>query len=95
MLQGIPEVDAPVILCGDFNDTPLSYTYRRIQKAGYSDAFVAVGRGIMPTFAGKLPLLRIDYFWVNDKVMPLRFNRYRQKLSDHYPIILDFSINKQ
>lgn len=95
MLQGIPEVDLPVILCGDFNDTPLSYTYRRIQKAGYSDAFVSVGRGIKPTFAGNLPLLRIDYFWVNDKVMPLRFNRYRQKLSDHYPIILDFSINKQ
>lgn len=94
MLQGIPEVDLPVILSGDFNDTPLSYTYRRIQKAGYTDAFVKVGRGIKPTFAGKLPLLRIDYFWVNDKVTPLRFNRYREKLSDHYPIILDFSIKQ-
>ena len=95
MLQGIPEVDLPVILCGDFNDTPLSYTYRRIQKAGYSDVFLKVGHGIKPTYSGNLPLLRIDYFWVNDKVTPLRFNRYRQKLSDHYPIILDFSINKQ
>lgn len=95
MLQGIPEVDLPIILCGDFNDTPLSYTYRRIQKAGYSDAFISVGRGIKHTYAGDLPLLRIDYFWVNDKVTPLCFNRYRQKLSDHYPIILDFSINKQ
>ena len=94
MLQGIPEVDLPVILSGDFNDTPLSYTYRRIEKAGYTDAFVKVGRGIKPTFAGKLPLLRIDYFWVNDKVTPLRFNRYREKLSDHYPIILDFSIKQ-
>lgn len=92
MLQGIPEVDLPVILCGDFNDTPLSYTYRRIQKAGYSDAFLSVGRGIKPTFAGKLPLIRIDYFWVNDKVKPLQFIRYRQKMSDHYPILLDFSI---
>lgn len=92
MLQGIPEVDAPVILCGDFNDTPLSYTYRRIQKAGYSDAFLKVGRGIKPTYSGNLPLLRIDYFWVNDKVMPLQYYRYRKKLSDHYPIILDFSI---
>ena len=92
MLQGIPEVNAPVILCGDFNDTPLSYTYRRIQKAGYRDAFVSVGKGVKPTYAGKLPLLRIDYFWVNDMVKPLRFERYRKKLSDHYPIILDFSI---
>ena len=92
MLQGIPEVDIPVILCGDFNDTPLSYTYRRIQKAGYSDTFLSVGRGIKPTFAGKLPLLRIDYFWANDKVKPLQFIRSCQKLSDHYPILLDFSI---
>ena len=92
MLQGIPDVDLPVILCGDFNDTPLSYTYRRVQKAGYSDAFLSVGRGIKPTFAGKLPLLRIDYFWANDKVKPLQFIRCRQKMSDHYPILLDFSI---
>ena len=92
MLQGIPDVDIPVILCGDFNDTPLSYTYRRIQKAGFSDTFLSVGRGIKPTFAGKLPLLRIDYFWANDKVEPLQFVRYRQKISDHYPILLDFSI---
>ena len=95
MLQGIPEVDLPVILCGDFNDTPLSYTYRRVQKAGYSDAFLKVGRGIKPTYSGNLPLLRIDYFWVNDKVKPLRYYRYRKKLSDHYPIILDFSINNK
>lgn len=93
MLQGIPDVDMPVILCGDLNDTPLSYTYRRIQKAGYSDAFTSVGRGIKPTFAGELPLLRIDYFWVNDKVTPLSFKRERFKASDHYPILLDFTIN--
>jgi len=95
MLRGIPDVDLPIILCGDFNDTPLSYTYRRIQKAGYKDTFLSVGRGIKPTYAGKLPLLRIDYIWANDKVTPLRFYRYRQKTSDHHPIILDFSINQQ
>ena len=95
MLEGIPESGLPVILCGDFNDTPLSYTYRRLQKAGYSDAFVTSGQGIKPTYAGNLPLIRIDYFWVNDKVTPLRFNRIRKKLSDHYPILLDFSINPE
>ena len=95
MLEGIPESGLPVILCGDFNDTPLSYTYRRLQKSGYSDAFVMAGQGIKPTYAGNLPLIRIDYFWVNDKVTPLRFNRIRKKLSDHYPILLDFSINPE
>ena len=94
MLQGIPEVDVPIILCGDFNDTPMSYTYRRVQKAGYKDTFISVGQGIKPTYAGKLPLLRIDYIWANDKVTPLRFYRCRQKASDHHPVILDFSINQ-
>ena len=94
MLQGIPEVDAPIILCGDFNDTPLSYTYRRMQKAGYKDTFISVGRGIKPTYAGKLPLLRIDYIWANDKVTPLNFTRCHSKASDHYPILLDFTVEK-
>ena len=47
-----------------------------------------------PTYAGKLPLLRIDYAWANDGVTPLNFKRHRYKASDHYPIILDFAINK-
>lgn len=94
VLGGMPPVDGPVIMCGDFNDTPLSYVYRRMQKAGFIDAFTKVGRGIKPTYAGKLPLLRIDYVWVNDGVTPLNFKRYRYKGSDHYPIVLDFSINE-
>lgn len=94
MLQGLPPIDGPTILCGDFNDTPLSYTYSQIHKAGFTDTFTKVGRGIKPTYAGKLPLLRIDYIWVNEQVRPLNFKRYRVKASDHYPIILDFSIDK-
>lgn len=95
MLQGLSEKDIPILLCGDFNDTPLSYTYRRIQKAGFKDAFIAVGKGIKPTYAGKLPLLRIDYMWVNDRVIPIRYNRLSQKLSDHYPITLEFKLSNQ
>lgn len=93
MIQGMPPVEGPVIVCGDFNDTPLSYTYRRMQKAGFEDMFIKVGRGIKPTYAGRLPLIRIDYIWANSEVKPLRFERYRKKASDHYPVILDFSLN--
>lgn len=91
---GMPMVDAPIIMCGDFNEPPLSYNYRQMQKAGFTDTFTKVGRGIKPTYAGKLPLLRIDYIWANDKVTPLNFNRCRYKASDHYPIILDFEIKQ-
>lgn len=93
VLDGMPPVDGPIIVCGDFNEPPLSYNYRQMQKAGFVDTFTKVGFGIKPTYAGKLPLLRIDYIWANDGVKPLDFERYKYKASDHYPIILDFAIN--
>ena len=94
VLDEMPSVDGPIIICGDFNEPPLSYNYRQMQKAGYVDTFTKVGFGIKPTYAGKLPLLRIDYIWANEGVKPLGFERYKYKASDHYPIILDFAINK-
>ena len=93
VLQGMPPIDGPVIVCGDFNETPISYVYRQMQKAGFTDTFTKVGRGIKPTFAGRLPLLRIDYIWANDKVKPLRYDRLRVKASDHYPVVLEFELN--
>lgn len=92
VLTTMPPVVGPIIMCGDFNEPPLSYNYRQMQKAGFVDTFTKVGRGIKPTYAGKLPLLRIDYIWANDKVRPLNFKRLRYKASDHYPIMLDFSL---
>lgn len=92
VLDGMPPVGGPIIICGDFNEPPLSYNYRQMQKAGFVDTFTKVGRGIKPTYAGKLPLLRIDYIWGNNDVKPLNFKRLRYKASDHYPIMLDFAI---
>ena len=92
VLTSMPPVEGPVIICGDFNEPPLSYNYRQMRKAGFVDTFTKVGNGIKPTYAGKLPLLRIDYVWANDGITPLSFKRYRWKASDHYPIMLDFKI---
>lgn len=94
VLKAMPPVEGPVIVCGDFNEPPLSYNYRQMQKAGFDDTFIKAGRGIKPTYAGKLPLLRIDYIWAKDGVKPLIFRRCKYKASDHYPIILDFAINE-
>ena len=92
VLNGMPPVGGPIIICGDFNEPPLSFNYRQMQMAGFVDTFTKVGFGIKPTYAGKLPLLRIDYVWANDGVKPLAFDRYKYKASDHYPIMLDFAI---
>ena len=93
MLADIPHDGRPILLCGDFNDTPLSYTYHQISSAGFVDGFVKTGHGIGRTYAGKLPLLRIDYVWVNDQIQPMSFQRIKYKVSDHYPVMLDFNVN--
>lgn len=93
MLEDIPHDGRPILLCGDLNDTPISYTYQQVKRSGFTDSFVLVGQGIGHTYAGKLPLLRIDYIWGNNHIKPCAFKRLRLKGSDHYPVMLDFNVN--
>ena len=92
MLADIPHDGRPILLCGDLNDTPISYTYQQVKQSGFTDGFVVAGQGIGHTYAGKLPLLRIDYIWGNNKIQPLSFKRLRVKGSDHYPVMMDFNV---
>ncbi|REJ81806.1 MAG: endonuclease [Bacteroidetes bacterium] len=76
----------PVILCGDFNDTPSSYSYR-ILSDKLLDAFRESGSGLGNTYAGPLPSFRIDFIFHSQQLKSHRFKTYRdEKLSDHYPI---------
>ena len=75
----------PVIVCGDFNDTPSSYTYYKIRK-DLSDAFVEAGSGLGNTYSGKFPSFRIDYILHQQAIKSVYFKRTRTALSDHYPI---------
>lgn len=52
----------PVILCGDFNDTPLSYSYQRMQNL-LDDSFVEAGENTGSTFAEGSIKVRIDYIF--------------------------------
>ena len=93
MLEDIPHDGRTILLCGDLNDTPISYTYQQVKRSGFTDGFVVAGHGIGHTYAGKLPLLRIDYIWGNDGIKPCAFKRLRYKGSDHYPVMMDFNLN--
>jgi len=75
----------PVIVMGDFNDTPHSYAYRKIKK-GLQDAFINAGKGFGNTYAGELPSFRIDHIMVGEPLVPYQFNRIKMKYSDHYPV---------
>ena len=75
----------PVIVCGDFNDTPISYTYHII-GTNLSDAFVESGEGISNTYRGKLPSFRIDYILYSDDFEAFNYIRHKVVYSDHFPI---------
>ena len=79
----------PVIVTGDFNDTPVSYSYRKIRK-GLNDSFVSSGYGAGFTYRGNYPPNRIDYILYDKALINSYFEIKRIKYSDHYPIIAYF-----
>ncbi len=76
----------PVILGGDFNDVPSSYTYQQISSPRLRDAWVMRGAGFGSTFTGPLPGLRIDYFLVDTSLTVVDIERLPSHWSDHRPL---------
>jgi len=76
----------PVIICGDFNDTPSSFAYREISK-NLNDAFVQSGKGFGITYAGEnFPAFRIDFIFYDPRFSSANFQKHKIPYSDHYPI---------
>ncbi len=87
--ENIDRSPYPVIVLGDFNDTPVSYSYRKIRK-GLHDSFVTSGYGAGFTYKGYYPPNRIDYILYDNSLTCSYFEIVRVKYSDHYPIIAYF-----
>jgi endonuclease/exonuclease/phosphatase family metal-dependent hydrolase len=75
----------PVIVCGDFNDPPGSYTYNSLSE-GLTDSFRESGKGFGKTYAGSFPSFRIDYILHSKQLKSFSYKTYHENLSDHYPI---------
>lgn len=87
--NAIDSTSGPVILCGDFNDVPVSHTYHEL-AAGMQDAFVAAGGDLGATLFGKFSLFRIDYALLSEHFQVRSCRVVREKLSDHYPVVVTF-----
>jgi endonuclease/exonuclease/phosphatase family metal-dependent hydrolase len=83
----------PCLVCGDFNDTPVSYTYYKL-RGKLKDAYLESGTGIGNTYYGSFPSFRIDYILHSKSIRTMGFKTKRIKLSDHYPIICHFYLKK-
>ena len=83
----------PIILCGDFNDSPSSFAYQQI-SSGLTDSFIESGSGFGQTYLGKYPSFRIDYILHSKKFKSTGFETDKIELSDHYPVKCYLKIKK-
>lgn len=85
LMKHIKNSPYPVVVCGDFNDTPVSYTYQRFHNH-LTDAYRNCRVGIGKTYAGKIPAGRIDYIFHSESLGSHQFKIQDKALSDHYAI---------
>lgn len=76
----------PVIVCGDFNESPISYNYYKMRKF-LNDAFVEAGIGVGHTYRDLFPSFRIDYVLYDKSYRANGYSSPRVEYSDHYPVI--------
>src|SRR5690606_11378241 len=84
----------PVILAGDFNDVPYSYTYFTLKSILLND-FEEAGRGFGFTYNKVLFFLRIDNIFYDEAFEIRQFKTHREvDYSDHYPISAVFKLDR-
>ena len=94
--EHINDCPYPVIICGDFNDSPASFSYNKIVH-GFKDAFRSSGKGTGTTYiGGNFPAYRIDYIAHDKQFNDFQYTVCRDlSVSDHYPIYTYISIVKK
>lgn len=82
----------PIIIAGDFNDTPYSHTYEKLREK-LNNAFEEKGFGFGFTYNGRLFFLRIDNIFSEDRINIHSFKTLNKvRFSDHFPVEFTFSM---
>ena len=81
----------PVVLAGDFNDLPSTYTFKTL-KGDLRDNFIHGGLGLGGTFKGKFNFLRIDNILSSKSLICTKYYSDKKDWSDHNPVIAEFSL---
>lgn len=85
LLKHKDESKYPAILAGDMNNTPFSYTYRKL-NTGMQDSFRERGRGLGATFSFDGFPMRIDYIFASREYDVISFKTIKETFSDHHAI---------
>ena len=89
LCKAISNTRGSVLVCGDFNDTPISYTYESVMDVrtadglSLEDAFVGSGFGLGDTYRGNLPPIRIDYVFASEDLRLTSYVEHDCPTSDH------------
>lgn len=86
------KISDPMILAGDFNDSPLSYTYGTL-VSGLEDSFLKAGNGYGATYRYLGGVYRIDYiFFDKNYFKASNYRTINVNYSDHLPVLVDLMI---
>ena len=85
----ISDCKIPIIVCGDFNDVPYSYTYRTM-KGDLVDGFTECGKGFMSTLRGD-KRVRIDYIFHDESFHGIEYYKKELSYSDHDPVFMSIA----
>src|SRR3712207_112548 len=78
--------DKSIIVCGDFNDSPISYTHHKTAQ-NLTDCFIATGNGPGISYHRNGFFVRIDNIMCSKDWEPYNCHVDNKiKISDHYPI---------
>lgn len=80
--EAIASSPYPVTICGDLNDTPVSYAYRKLADQ-LNDCFLEAGNGWGGTYQPAKNLFRIDYTFSSPELKPSAYRLYSNRWSDH------------
>ncbi len=82
----------PVIIAGDFNDSPATFTYKHMAE-GMVDAKLKNQSGLGATYNGNYPSFRIDMILHSPCMQSYDYRKFNRKYSDHDAIscLIDIS----
>ncbi|GEM62148.1 hypothetical protein SF1_01300 [Sphingobacterium faecium NBRC 15299] len=83
----------PLIVSGDFNNTPVSYGYKTI-KGELKDAYLEAGNGYGYSYRYFMKLFRIDFvLYSGTKLKAANYRTGALDYSDHLPVLVDIGLN--
>lgn len=92
LIEALKGYEGPVIICGDFNEVPESYTLRKLEKAGFKAVNEEVGFGPLITYNRHAMWFQLDHILYRGALRPLDIRKGKIRTSDHYPLIADFEL---